>query len=293
MKDFVLSLLKWIGILLELTKFKITFFVTVTTFLGYVLYKKAVHYDLITAILGVLILSSGSAILNHYQEREYDKLMVRTKNRPIPSGKTKPLFVLILGVIFSLIGVSVLYYFHGFLATLLGIIALIWYNLIYTPLKRVTSLAVVPGALIGALPPIIGWVAAGGNVFVPKILMVAFFFFVWQIPHFWLLMLVYDEDYKKAGYPTLTRKFDREQIFRLTFIWIVSLSIASLLMPIYQLLDHKIFNLGFLLLAVWLIVKSRSLIKNKDDPKMLVKEFRLINVFVLLIVTQLSIDKLI
>lgn len=292
MKQFINSIKNAISILLELTKFRITFFVTITTFLGYILYKKSIDFEIIWVILGVLILSGGSAIFNHYQERNYDKFMDRTKNRPIPSGRVSPFGVLVLGLVFSLIGIIILYTNYDFITSLLGVIALIWYNLIYTPLKRITSLAVVPGSIIGSLPPMIGWVAAGGYVFDPNILMVAFFFFIWQVPHFWLLMLFFDEDYKKAGYPTLTQIFSREQIFRLTFIWIISLAVASLLIPFYRLVDHTIFSYGFLILSIWLIASSFILIKKMDENK-LIKEFRIINLFVLLIVIQLSVDKLI
>ncbi|MCX8057758.1 MAG: protoheme IX farnesyltransferase [Ignavibacteria bacterium] len=279
-------------ILLELSKFKITSFVTVTTFLGYILYSKKIEIDLIGILLGVLLLSSGSAVINHYQERNYDSLMERTKNRPIPSGKIKPFVALSLGLIFAVGGVLILLFGYSLTAAAFGILALVWYNIIYTPLKRKFALAVVPGSLIGSIPPMIGWVAAGGYPFDSSILMIAFFLFIWQIPHFWLLMLFFDEDYKSAGFPTLTDFFSKEQIFRLTFIWMIALAVASLAMPLFNLINNQIFNYGLLITSIWLIWNSTKLLKRNEEKLILISGFRAINTFILLVVIQLSIDKL-
>ncbi|MGB9665384.1 MAG: protoheme IX farnesyltransferase [Ignavibacteria bacterium] len=281
-----------IKFLLELTKFKITSFVTVTTFLGYILFSQELRIDLPGVLIGVLLLSSGSAILNHYQERKHDALMKRTMNRPIPSGKVSSKVAFILGVLFSTGGLAVLYFGFNLTSTLLGLLALFWYNVVYTPLKRIFALAVVPGSLIGSIPPMIGWTAAGGSPFDNSILMIAFFLFVWQIPHFWLLMLFFDEDYKAAGYPTLTKYFSTEQIFRLTFIWMIALAVASLVMPLFNLVHHSLMNYGLLLTAIWLIWNSTKLIKRNEERLILISGFRTINTFILLIVFQLSIDKL-
>ncbi|MGB9847673.1 MAG: protoheme IX farnesyltransferase, partial [Minisyncoccia bacterium] len=237
-------------------------------------------------------LSSGSAILNHYQERKHDALMKRTMNRPIPSGKVSSKVAFILGVLFSTGGLAVLYFGFNLTSTLLGLLALFWYNVVYTPLKRIFALAVVPGSLIGSIPPMIGWTAAGGSPFDNSILMIAFFLFVWQIPHFWLLMLFFDEDYKAAGYPTLTKYFSTEQIFRLTFIWMIALAVASLVMPLFNLVHHSLINYGLLLTAIWLIWNSTKLIKRNEERLILISGFRTINTFILLIAFQLSIDKL-
>lgn len=286
------KLFKVINILLELTKFRITSFVTVTTFLGYVLYSKSLDSSIIGVLLGVLLLSGGSAIFNHCQERKFDALMERTKFRPIPSGLVNSSTAFFLGLIYSLGGLVILGFGFNLDAALLGLFALFWYNLVYTPLKRKFALAVVPGSLIGSIPPLIGWVAAGGNPFDDSILMIAFFLFIWQIPHFWLLMLFFDEDYKAAGFPTLTDYFSKEQIFRLTFIWMIALAVESLVLPLFNLIDNPIFNYGLIITAFWLIWNSTKLIKKNEDNKILLSGFRTINTFILLVVVQLSIDKL-
>lgn len=288
MKNFI----GLIEILLELTKFKITSFVTITTFLGYILFTNELKTDLIGVLIGVLLLSSGSAIFNHYQERKYDALMKRTMNRPIPSGKVNAGVAFLLGLLFSVGGLLILSFGYNLSSAILGLLALLWYNGIYTPLKRKFALAVVPGSLIGSIPPMIGWTAAGGYPFDSSILMIAFFLFIWQIPHFWLLMLFFDEDYKAAGYPTLTNYFSKEQIYRLTFIWMIALAVASLTMPLFNLIQHPVINYGLLLTAIWFIWNSTKLLKKNEERLIVISGFRTINTFMLLIVFQLSIDKL-
>ncbi len=279
-------------ILLELTKFKITSFVTITTFLGYVLYSKTIDLNIVGVLLGVLLLSGGSAIFNQYQERESDALMNRTQNRPIPSGKVKPLVAFILGFLFSLGGFIILLVRYNLSAALLGLLAMFWYNVVYTPLKRKFVLAVVPGSLIGSIPPVIGWVAAGGYIFDDSILMIAFFLFIWQIPHFWLLLLFFDSEYKSAGYPSLSDYFSKEQIIRLTFMWMIALAVTSLGLPLFSLIENQFISYGLVITSAWLIWNSIKLIKHSEERKILITGFRTINTFVLLIVFQLSIDKL-
>lgn len=286
------NVLDALNLILELTKIRITSFVTITTFLGYVLFSKKIDLSLVGVLIGVLLLSGGSAIFNHYQERNYDALMKRTKLRPIPAKKVKASTAFYLGLIYSIGGLSILFLGYNLNSAILGLLALIWYNLIYTPLKRKFALAVIPGSVIGSIPPMIGWVAAGGNPFDNSILMIAFFLFIWQIPHFWLLMLFFDEDYKSAGFPTLTDYFSKQQIFRLTFIWMVALAVASLAMPLFNLISNQIINYGLLLTAIWLIWNSTKLITKSEEKQILISGFKTINAFILLIVFQLSIDKL-
>lgn len=282
---------KSIGILLELTKFRITSFVTLTTFLGYILFKQRIEIDLIGLLLGVLLLSGGAAIFNHFQERKFDILMERTKSRPIPSARVQASTAFILGFVYSLSGLLILYYGFGIISAILGLVALFWYNLLYTPLKRKFALAIIPGSLIGSIPPMIGWVAAGGYVFDPAILMIAFFFFIWQIPHFWLFMLFFDEDYKKAGFPTLTQYFDKEQILRITFVWMIALAIATLIMPIFQLTKSDLVNYGLIITAIWFIYYSIKMLISFESESILIKGFRRINSFAIIITLELCVDK--
>ena len=279
-----------LNIILELTKVRITVLVTVTTVFGFILAEGRISTAIILPALGIFLLACGSAVVNHYQEWKTDSLMTRTRNRPIPAGKISVRNALLLAAGISLLGSLFLYFGSGLTTLLLGWLAFFWYNGVYTPLKKISSLAVIPGSLIGAIPPVVGWVAGGGELLDPKIGVIAFFFFIWQVPHFWLLLLVLGKDYEKAGFPTLTKVFSREQLTRLTFVWTAVTALTVLLFPVYDII--KISYTGYLLLALalWLIIASSKLLNLKSDN--LSFAFKSINLFVLIVIIVVSIDKL-
>ena len=166
-----------------------------TTLFGYICSAGSLSFTAWVTSIGIFAMACSAAVLNHLQEKNTDALMNRTKKRPLPSGKVSSTFAFALALGLFVSGSVVLLVFTNFLTFVLGFSALIWYNLIYTPLKMKHFIAIIPGSVIGALPPIAGWAAAGGNILDPQILTIAFFFFIWQIPHFWLLLLLYRSDY--------------------------------------------------------------------------------------------------
>lgn len=280
-------------ILLELTKFRITFFVMITTGFGYI--SAANNYDnkLIFVLFGTLLLACGSAVFNHYQERNIDLLMERTKSRPIPSGRISAKKAFNIGVILTLVGSLILLFFVNQIAFVLGILNLIWYNLIYTPLKRKTSLAIIPGSIVGAIPPAIGWVAARGYLFDFRILVISFFFFIWQIPHFWLLMLKLDGDYKSANLPTVTNLFSKTQLARITFSWTVATGLSSILIPITLKISNSVTLFIIILLTITIIISSFKLLRFSENNFPTISAFRSINLFVLSVIVVLSLNKLV
>ncbi len=283
---------KKLQILFDLNKVRITFAVTLTTFAGYVLAKGSLDVGIILPALGIFILACGSAALNHFQDRDKDGLMERTKNRPIPSGSISADGVLLIAIIEIALGTYLIYLGSNFLAAQLGLLALIWYNGIYTPLKRKTAFAVIPGSIIGSIPPAVGWVAAGGSIADPQLLILAFFFFIWQVPHFWLLMLNYGKEYEKAGYPSITSTISKQQIKNATFMWTAATAIAALMIPVAGLLTTMFFKVLVLIAAVWLVtVFSKLLRKNQDDFNPF-HYFMRINYFVLVMILAMSIDPL-
>ena len=279
-------------ILLEITKFRITIFVTITTMFGYIAATNSVSSNMILPVLGILLLACGSAALNHYQERYSDAKMDRTKNRPIPSGKISPNATLSIAIILALVGSALLLIGSNWIALFLGLLNLLWYNGIYTPLKKVTSLAIVPGSLVGAIPPMVGWVAGGGYVFDPQIILISFFFFIWQIPHFWLLLMLLDKDYQKAGFPTLTQIFNKDQLARITFIWITATGITGLLLPLFHIAQNTAVKYILLLAAVWLTYNAFKLVRQTQEVTSFRFAFRDINYFALFVVLIVSFDKL-
>lgn len=286
------SLKEKINILFEITKLRITIFVTITTVFGYIAATSSIDSGLVLPTIGILLLACGSAALNHYQERNSDAKMTRTKTRPIPSGKISAQNVLKISLILVVMGSILLFIGSGILALSFGLLNLIWYNGVYTPLKKVTPLAIVPGSVVGAIPPLVGWLAGGGYLFDPQILLISFFFFIWQIPHFWLLLMILDKDYQQAGFPTLTEIFNRQQLGRITFIWIVATGVTGLLIPLFQISHNQFINYSLFIAAIWLAFKSINLLQQTQEVIAFRFAFRSINYFALFVVLVVSIDKL-
>jgi len=240
---------------LELVKLRITVASTVTTGVGYVMARGQFDLHMIPVMAGILLQACGAAALNQVQDAPLDGLMKRTAGRPIPSGRISRLGAAAYAVLLLFAGTNLLW-LSGSTPALLGLAAAVIYNGIYTPLKRVTPFVVLPGAVIGALPPVVGWSAAGGYLVDPAIHLVAFFFFIWQIPHFWLLLLFYSRDYEAGGLPSLFDRFDRRQVVKLTFMWIAALCVAALLLPLVRLFDQV--SLAYVIAVAGLLVVVRA-----------------------------------
>lgn len=240
---------------LQLLKLRITVASTFTTIVGYVLARGRFDWPLLPVTLGILLQACGSAALNQVQDARVDALMARTAGRPIPSGRVSRRGAVVFATLLLVVGTALLWSVLTS-AALLGLGAAAIYNLVYTPLKRVTPFAALPGALIGALPPAMGWTAAGGYLQDPSIHLVAFFFFLWQIPHFWLLLLFYGQDYRDGGMPSLLDRFDRGQVLRLTFLWIAAVCAAALLLPLTSLFERP--WLAYVLAGAGALVVARA-----------------------------------
>lgn len=279
-------------ILFELTKVRITSFVALTTGFGFIAAKGFITLSLFPVLVGILLIACGSAALNHYQEKYTDSLMSRTKNRPIPSGKISAGNALLIAISFILSGSIILYLSGGLIATLLALTNIFWYNVIYTMLKRKSAFAIIPGSVVGAIPPAVGWISAGGSISDPQLFIISFFFFIWQIPHFWLLLLLFDKDYQQAGFPTLTQIFDRDQLIRITFIWIIATGVTAILIPLFGLVKQDIINIALFISGVGLTWSAFKILSTSDNNFIFRFAFKSINLFVLAVVILVSIDKL-
>jgi heme o synthase len=287
------NLKKWIRILAELNKVRITIAVTLTTVAGYILANGGIDSGIILPVIGIFILACGSAALNHIQDKDRDAIMDRTSNRPIPAGHLSTSTALLIAIVQIILGSYLIYLGSNFLAMQLGILALIWYNGIYTPLKRKTAFAVIPGSVIGAIPPLVGWVAAGGSITDPKALVLGLFFFMWQVPHFWLLMLKYGDEYIKAGYPSITSKISTQQVKNSTFLWTVATAVSALMVAMSGLISLLIFKILILVASIWLIAVFSKLLNRKTIEFHPFYYFMRINYFVLIMILVLSIEPLV
>lgn len=194
-----------LGVIACLIKARLTGLVLLTALVGFYLGMNPgeVEFSLLfAAMLGTGLLASGAAVLNQYLEREGDALMPRTQNRPIPAGQVAAERALIFGGFLSIFGIAQLAAFVNLLTSFLGAAALSLYLFVYTPLKRVTSLNTVIGAVPGALPPLMGWAAARGTVDMSGWSLFVILFF-WQLPHFFAIAWMHRDQYGKAGYVML------------------------------------------------------------------------------------------
>lgn len=279
--------------LFDLGKYRISISVAITALVGYLLYEVKFDLDLILTFFGTMLMSMGSASYNHWQERKIDPMMERTKGRPIASGRMDSGKGFAISSILSLVGMLLLLGTGEIGAMLVGLVTLLIYNLVYTPMKRVSNLAVIPGAFVGGLPPLIGWIAAGGGFEAPAIWALAFFLFLWQMPHFWLLLLLFDEQYEKAGFVMLNKLLNKAQIGRITFVWIVSLASIALIIPFYGVIDNSFTQILFFIAELMLVYNARYLLERELDRKRIRKTFMFINIYVLLILILIIIDKII
>ena len=201
---------------------------------GYLLFPgrpEAVPLCLLGA--GVSLLACGGSALNQVLECDLDRLMERTKNRPLPRGDLSATAAALLGGGCLAAGLALLFVAGGWIPALLGGSALFWYLAVYTPLKRRTPLALALGALCGAASPVIGWCVAGGSPGDFRVMLLAGILYLWQVPHFWLLQRRHAEDYRRAGFPLFAPAVKGSGPAPLFLLWMVAMIAGALMLPAF------------------------------------------------------------
>lgn len=207
----------------QFTKLRLSSLVVFSAVIGYVigageLQRPANWLEMAMLFLGGFLVTGASNGYNQVIEREFDKLMPRTATRPIPTGKMTVSEGLVVATLCAISGAALLWVFCNPLSAILSVIALALYVFVYTPLKRVTPWAVFVGAFPGAVPPMLGWVAAteGFGFIGTNALLLFAVQFMWQFPHFWAIAWVVDEDYRKAGFRLLpSKERDKSSAFQI------------------------------------------------------------------------------
>jgi len=255
----------------QLAKLRLSSTVVFSALVGYLLAVDEVDFKILLMLMvgGFLVVASSNGF-NQVYEKDTDKLMDRTKQRPMPAGRMAASEGLLFSSILGLIGMVILYYINA-KSAIFGAAALVLYAAVYTPLKTVSPIAVFVGAFPGAIPFMLGWVAAtnefgteAGTLFAIQ--------FLWQFPHFWAIAWLLDEDYKKAGIRMLPSGMkDKKSAFQamLYTIWLIPVSIMPFVFPYIgiesKLLLSPIGALLILLMGVFLYKKSALLLKNCDQ----------------------------
>ena len=273
------------------TKFVLSFAVSLSALFAYIMAKGEIGLDMFLATFSVLLVAMGVSTLNQVQEYREDSKMERTKNRPIAAGRMLPRTGVMIAVVLIFISFVLIYTLLGLTGINFFAFAFIWYNLMYTPLKKRSALAVVPGAVLGVIPPAIGWLVAGHSLFEIEFIAIAVYYFIWQVPHFWLLVMLFHGDYKDGGYPTAMRLFGEGTLQRLTFVWLV-LTIHAGIFLVYTFNVYSYVTVVLsVILGIWAFVTAMKLLKKEFQLSDARSIFWKINASFLGIIILLSIDE--
>ncbi|MFV0388342.1 MAG: heme o synthase [Pyrinomonadaceae bacterium] len=256
-QEKALSFKEKISAYIELTKPRIAFMLVLTAAAGFYMGSGS-GFDVGTffnSMAAITLLAFGVAAINQFIERDIDKLMERTENRPIPSGRVSPAEALIFGVSLCVIAEVYLWLAVNPLTAVLGISVIVGYDFLYTPLKTRTTASTAIGAIPGAMPPLMGWTAAAGFISLPALFLFALLFF-WQFPHFLAIAWMYKDQYAKAGIKMLPvvepdGRITARQIVIFT-LFLLPISVA----PYFLGLSGKIFLVGASVLGIWFLYVS-------------------------------------
>ncbi|MDH3585198.1 MAG: heme o synthase [Phycisphaerae bacterium] len=256
------------GIYLELAKVRMMALVALTTAVGFLLASgSAGAFDwtrLVAVIAGTGLTAVAASVFNQVMETDRDRLMPRTRNRPLPSGRISPTHAASLGIVSGGLGLSMLAAYGGLAACGLGALTLAIYLLVYTPLKVRSTLNTLVGSVVGAIPPLIGWVAVAGTID-PAGWALAGILFVWQIPHFLALAWLYRRDYAQGGYRMLP-VIDPDGLMtaRAAVIWALALLPVTLALTLLGATGWW-YAAGALVLGLWLVVRCLRLLRDRGD----------------------------
>jgi len=276
----------------RLTRFHLSLLVAFSALAGYLLHP-AVPWGTSAALLfsGVWLLSAGASALNQAQERDVDARMVRTRNRPLVTGRLSVSSGLMITLVLVAGGLLALAATGEWLVALLGLFSFFWYNGVYTYLKKVTPFAVLPGALCGALPPLMGWVLAGGGMTDYPIMMLAAIIVLWQVPHFWLLALAYPEDARRSGMPDLFSRIRPERLRHLSIVWILAMLAAVTWANITGLIQADLNRLGVVIAVLMLAGALFRYRRSDSGPVASIRLFVQLNLFMTLWLVVIAADR--
>ena len=250
---------------LELSKARIVLMVLITTAAGMLFATSQPGWALvINTLVGTALVAAGTNALNQYVEREHDAKMRRTRLRPLPDGRISPTAALVFSSAIAVIGTVYLGLAVNWLTALLGAFTLTSYIFVYTPLKRISPVCTLIGAVPGAIPPLMGWTAATGSLQAGGWILFAILFF-WQLPHFMAISWIYREDYGRAGFAMLAVR-DEEGLAtaREAVGYSLALLAVSLLPTLFGLTGYRYFA-GSLIAGIVMLAASISFLEDRNS----------------------------
>ncbi|WP_020675104.1 protoheme IX farnesyltransferase [Geopsychrobacter electrodiphilus] len=280
-----------LSILTRLFRVRLASLVALSTLSGYLFAAHGFAPPAVLTTLAIWLLAAGCSALNQLQEINIDGRMGRTRSRPLPSGELTPGHALLISG--GVIGCGLMLLMNGGQTPLLlGLLAILWYNGVYTPLKKKTAWAVFPGAICGALPPLIGYSAAGGSILDPAAVILAGTLLIWQVPHFWLLAWRYRQDQLDSGLPTPFRQISEERLFGINACWMAALFLCYFLFILFGMISNTLLaDIYLALLAALLLASSKELLRGAKHASS-GHLFHLVNLSMALLLMTLFFDNL-
>lgn len=279
------------SIFIRLIRIRLSLMVTFSALTGYLLTGSSLKETFFFLTGGLFLLSAGASVMNQVQEHYQDALMPRTCRRPLPSGEITILSATIIAFLFIAGGASILL-LNGLNPLILGLLNVFIYNLIYTPLKTRSWLAIIPGAIVGGVPPLIGWSSAGYDLFHPNAIFLFVFMCLWQVPHFWLLMIKYGEEYEKAGFSSISKILNEGQIKIVVFCWAVFTSFYLMFFPLFGFNLQPVLLWALILTNLFFIRLFYRFLFQIKSSRTIQNAFILINTYALVVFLVLIINAL-
>ncbi len=279
--------------MIQFTRFYLSLAVSLSGLLTYFTIAQTPSFEIFFPWLGVLLLALGTSALNQIQEREFDAKMLRTSKRPLVTKAISLPQAYTISLSLISFSIFILYYSMALNGIFFAIFTIITYNIIYTYMKRVSYWALIVGSFLGVVAPMIGWIVAGGSVYDTRLFVLLLLFFMWQVPHFWLLMLMNGDDYKQAGFPTLKDKIGELGLMRVIAIWCYLIIMIAGVMQVEFDVSFGIW-VAFIIISIYMAYSSFLLLSGqKKGDKFFKIKFMELNTFVLLNVIFLIINNFI
>jgi len=252
---FIRKFLADMSLRLRLAKVPLCLLIGCSTLFGFILADPIHTWRMFLTGIAVFTVATGAASLNSMQEYKLDRQLERTKNRPLPQGLLTPAQAGVQALVLFCIGFTILFFAtKSILPVLLTIFSVFLYNAVYTPLKRTSIQAIIPGAVCGALPPYIGWLAGGGAVADYTARLLVFLLVLWQVPHFWLVLLSFKEDYQGSNLPNLLQHFRENSLKRFFVTWIGALVLVMLMFVTLPFSLGRLFRAGIFVNSCLLLI---------------------------------------
>lgn len=280
------------GAFVLLFRCKISLMVAASGAFGFFLASGGVSAAMFWTAAGCFLLASGCSAWNQVQERDIDVLMPRTACRPVACALLDAGEGVMLGAVAASAGIFCFVLTGNSLVVLLSLGVILLYNGVYTPLKRVSSLALLPGAAVGAFPLLMGWAAAGEPMNDPKIMLLYGLCLMWQIPHFWTRVQNYYVEYAAAGLPMTAIVMTPERYRRIMGLWVLAFACCIVMLAIFPVLGHPTLRLGLAALAFPPIFSAVLCLRRKSSGIPYKISFRLVDGCMLAVLLLGVADKL-